>query len=254
MFGGQGRRQCACHAGAKQCTTQRCKCRKAGVLCTSCRHSSWLEKPGWTGRTFPSGAPLIPFPGWDPGTQYITKMDPFYFSWTVFSNCNSCIGGFRPFDTLGDPFPRGPPRPSTLHLGNHVSSPAICQGQVSRNRSVVGTCWNCCTVSHFVHLHYWCKFRKGGLLCTSQCHLLMTCQQIKKALILSLSVFFSSENGKNKVVATRECKHSRTTKSLQKVPIVPLAFHAMPRQRLYSDDFGHITIFSWPLPGITWNA
>ena len=38
MLGGQGMRQCACRTGAKQCTTQRCKCRKAGVLCTSCCH------------------------------------------------------------------------------------------------------------------------------------------------------------------------------------------------------------------------
>ena len=89
------------------------------------RHG-WRNR-GEPGGTFPSGAPLIPFPGWDPGTQYITKMDPFYFSWTVFSNCNSCIGGFGPFDTLEDPFPRGPPRPSPPHLRNRFSSPAICQ-------------------------------------------------------------------------------------------------------------------------------
>ena len=35
-------------------------------------------------------------------------MGPFYFFLTVFSNCNSCIGGFGPFEILGDPFPRGP--------------------------------------------------------------------------------------------------------------------------------------------------
>ena len=29
-------------------------------------------------------APVIPSPGWDRGTQYITKMGPFYFSLTVF--------------------------------------------------------------------------------------------------------------------------------------------------------------------------
>ena len=38
-------------------------------------------------------------------------MVSFYFSWTVFSNCNSCIGGFGPLETLEDPFPRGPPEP-----------------------------------------------------------------------------------------------------------------------------------------------
>ena len=68
---------------------------------------------------------------------------------------------------------------------------------------------------------------------------------------VSIHVLFSSENGNNKVVAKRECKHSRTTKSLQKVPTVALAFHVMSRQRLYSDDFGQIPIFAWPLPGIT---
>ena len=102
------------------------------------------------------------------------------------------------------------------------------------------------------HLHYWFKFRNAGFLCTSQCHLLMTCQQIKKAPFQLMP--FSSENGKNKVVATRECKHSRTTKSLQKVPIVALAFHVMPRQPLYSDDFSQIPILAWPLPSNTWNA
>ena len=42
VFGGQGMRQCPCRAGgnAKQCTTQRCKCRKVGVLYTSCCLSS----------------------------------------------------------------------------------------------------------------------------------------------------------------------------------------------------------------------
>ena len=69
-----------------------------------------------------------------------------------------------------------------------------------------------------------------------------------------INVLFSSENGKNKVVAKRECKHSRTTKSLHKVPIVAMAFHVMPRQRLYSDDFGQIPIFACPLSGIKWNA
>ena len=33
------------------------------------------------------------------------------------------IGGFGPFETLGDPFTQGLPRPSPLHLWNHFSSP-----------------------------------------------------------------------------------------------------------------------------------
>ena len=73
----------------------------------------------------------------------------------------------------------------------------------------------------------------------------------RNGAVLIIIVMFSSENGKNKVVTKRECKHSRTTKSPQKVPIVASAFHVMPRQRLYSDDFGQIPKFAWPLPGIT---
>ena len=82
---------------------------------------------GGTGRDLPLRAPLIPFPGRDPGDPIYNIMGPFYFFLTVFSNCNSCIGGFGPFEILGDPFPRGPPRPSPPpppHLSNHFSSPA----------------------------------------------------------------------------------------------------------------------------------
>ena len=53
------------------------------------------------------------------------KMGPFGSLGLFFSNSNSCIGGFGPFDTLGDPSPRGPPRSSPLHLWNHFSSLAI---------------------------------------------------------------------------------------------------------------------------------
>ena len=46
--------------------------------------SAWPEKPGGPGGTFPSGTHKFHFLGGTRGTQYITKMDPFYFSWTVF--------------------------------------------------------------------------------------------------------------------------------------------------------------------------
>ena len=46
----------------------------------------------------------------------------------------------------------------------------------------------------------------------------------------------------------------RLSTPLQKVPVRNLALHAMPRQRLYPDDFGQITIFAWSLAGISWNA
>ena len=79
---------------------------------------------GGTGRDLPLRAPLIPFPVWDPGgTQYITKWALFTSLGLFFSNCNSCIGGFSPFKTLGDPLPRGPQRPSPPYLSNHFSSP-----------------------------------------------------------------------------------------------------------------------------------
>ena len=55
------------------------------------------------------------------GTQYITK-------WALFtslglSNCNSFIGGIGPFETHGDPFPRG--RPQGLAPIPRIISPAL---------------------------------------------------------------------------------------------------------------------------------
>ena len=52
---------------------------------------------------------------------------PFFASLGLFfSTCNSCIGGFGPFETLTDPFPRGPqglvpPPPPT----SGIISPAL---------------------------------------------------------------------------------------------------------------------------------
>ena len=50
---------------------------------------------GGPGGIFPSGPRKFHFLGGTRGTQYITKK-------TVFSNHNSCIGDFGPFETLGD--------------------------------------------------------------------------------------------------------------------------------------------------------
>ena len=47
---------------------------------------------------------------------------------------------------------------------------------------------------------------------------------------------------------------ARLSTPLQKVPVRNLAFHVMPRQRSYPNDFGQITIFAWSLLGILWNA
>ena len=76
----------------------------------------------------------------------------------------------------------------------------------------------------------------------------------KREVVVLINVLFSSENGKNKVIAKRECKHSRTKKSLQKMPIVALAFHVMPRQRLYSEILAIATENAYRRLGITWNA
>ena len=63
------------------------------------------------------------------GMQYITKMALFtslglHF---FFSNCNNCIGGFGPFETLGDPFPGGPEGlvPSTSGIISPVLDPTL---------------------------------------------------------------------------------------------------------------------------------
>ena len=37
----------------------------------------------------------------------------------------------------------------------------------------------------------------------------------------------------------------------KKVPVRNLALHVMPRQRLYPDDLGQITVFAWSLAGIS---
>ena len=39
---------------------------------------------GGIGRDLPLWAPLIPYPGWDPGDPIYNENGPLYFSWTVF--------------------------------------------------------------------------------------------------------------------------------------------------------------------------
>ena len=80
---------------------------------------SWLEEPG--DRELPGPSPPGPInsiswvgPG-GPNTYMYNENGPFLASLGLFfSNCNgcSCIGGFGHFETLRDPFPRGPPRPN----------------------------------------------------------------------------------------------------------------------------------------------
>ena len=56
---------------------------------------------------------------------HITKWALFTSLGPFFSNSNSCIGGFGPLETLGDPFPRGPPRPSPPPPTSGIISPAL---------------------------------------------------------------------------------------------------------------------------------
>ena len=84
----------------------------------------WPEKPGDREGPSPPG-PINSISWVGPGGPSIQRKWILFTSLGVlFSNYNSCIGVFGPFETLGDPFPRGPPRPSPLHLWNHFSSPA----------------------------------------------------------------------------------------------------------------------------------
>ena len=70
---------------------------------------SWLEKPGeGGGEEGPSpGSINSIFWGGGPGrsNNYIEKIVLFTSLELLFSNCHSCIGGFGPFEILGDPFP-----------------------------------------------------------------------------------------------------------------------------------------------------
>ena len=60
------------------------------------------------GRDLPLRAPVISFHGWDRGDSIFTKMALFNSFGLFFSNCNSCIGDFGPFKTLGILFVEGP--------------------------------------------------------------------------------------------------------------------------------------------------
>ena len=88
--------------------------------------STRLEKPG--GETGGGGVPgegpsglMGPGLGGTGRTQFITKTDPFLLllDCFFFSNWNNWVGCFGPFETLGDPFLRGPQG----LLWNHFSSP-----------------------------------------------------------------------------------------------------------------------------------
>ena len=63
---------------------------------------------GGTGRDLPSG-PINSISSVGPGGPIIYRKCFFFITLRLFfSNYNSCTGGFGPFETLGDPFPRGP--------------------------------------------------------------------------------------------------------------------------------------------------
>ena len=81
----------------------------------------------------PPRVPLIRFPYIYQGTLYITKMGPFTSLGLFSSNCNNCIGGFGPFEILGDPFPRGPPRPSPPPLESFLRLVAKSMFEICNN-------------------------------------------------------------------------------------------------------------------------
>ena len=66
----------------KLCSAARC----AGVR-LAMTTELWLKKPGRTGRDLPLRAPLIPFPGWDPGDQIYNENGAFL----LFLDCFSAI-------------------------------------------------------------------------------------------------------------------------------------------------------------------
>ena len=86
-------------------------------------HHGWRNRGGGGGPSPPCPINSISWVG-PGGTRYIPKWALFTSFGLFFSNCNSCIGGFGPFATLKDPFPRGTPRPSPLT--SRIISPALC--------------------------------------------------------------------------------------------------------------------------------
>ena len=84
------------------------------------------ETGGGGDREGPSPPGPINFTSWgDPEGPIYNENGPFLLLLDCFSAIAIVvgIGGFGPFETLEDPFPRGPPGPSPPHLWNHFSSP-----------------------------------------------------------------------------------------------------------------------------------
>ena len=99
--------------------------------CCDVLRQPWLEKPGGGGPgDLPLRAPLIPSPGWDREDPIYNENGPFLLLLDCFSATAIVvpIGSFGSFDTLGDPFPRGPQGlvPST----SGIISPALVRVQV----------------------------------------------------------------------------------------------------------------------------
>ena len=67
---------------------------------------AWPEKPGGPGGTFLSGPHKFHFLGETRGDPIYNENCPFLLLFDCFSAIS--IGGFGPFETFGDPFPRRP--------------------------------------------------------------------------------------------------------------------------------------------------
>ena len=122
------------------------------------QHQIMAGETGGTGRDLPLRAPLISLPGWDPGGPIYNENVPFLLLWDCFfSNCNSCIGGFGPFETLEDPFPRGhtgpsPPISGIISQALHQMCQSLHLSQVEVGRYNRTTTVSCILIIHDLHI------------------------------------------------------------------------------------------------------
>ena len=111
-----------------------------GDLIQTWLENPWLEKPGGggTGRDLPLRAPLVSLPGWDLGGGPIyNENGPFLLLLDCFPEITLVvgIGGFGPFETLEDAFPRGGGGPGPSPPISGIIYPAL--GETRGTGSVI---------------------------------------------------------------------------------------------------------------------
>ena len=112
------------------------------MLSIECPSHGWRNRGGGDREgPFPPG-PINSISWVGPGGQIYNENGPFLLLLGYFSAIAIvvAIGGFGPFKTLGDPFPRGPLRPSPLHLWNHFFSPGTPSELISVKCSFATSC------------------------------------------------------------------------------------------------------------------